>query len=612
MTQKQLAHSTNDTPPAKKQSICSSTDDCYNAKQAAEIIGISEVTFSNWKKKEQIQPDHRHGKRDYYTHDLVLSYLALYKVDNNLPDELETQDPIEKLAREPLSESSVILTSADYESETLQPFKAEAKILTSLIEGSVDNPNLLFLFLGMIITVTIKLLILLNSDSSMLLSAYQLQDHYLHEKNTRSLQYSPQGLPLVDDHQTDGKPETEEQQEEQMTGSSQMTIWQKAVISANKAFMTLVRAVNDKRLDVEEQERARSLLTETLGPYRRLTDYIAKYEPGTARHDVPLLILTKKPKDFGIHSHRWSVRALEAACIALKTKKASRATIGRIKQELKWNFAIRPKLLSSDPEYGAILLHIGLILNKLGKDDMVIFNDDFKYTSSKVAEYLKRKTLPAGMNTIPPFAIHKTFYKTKAAIHLTGLLCGKSRELLLQELEDGTFDGYYKALTELLDELIELRSNQGKIYLIIDNASNHQPNVLRHLLLKKYNGSVEVLALPRYSPNQNLIERVWKFLLETSERCGNSEDELWTYLEEAKQKYDDSRVERELKMHCEICGKKWIFNEENREANEISLKKHLCFRIEGLNPYIIYVLKHSLETLKQVDDPLGSQLALID
>ena len=297
---------------------------------------------------------------------------------------------------------------------------------------------------------------------------------------------------------------------------------------------------------------------------------------------------------------------MERACIAIGTKKASRGTIGRIMKELEWNFAIKPKLLSSDPNYGSILLHMGLILNQLDDNDLVIFNDDFKYTSSKVAEYLKRKSLPHGMNTVPPFAIHKTFYKTKAAIRLTGLLCGKSRNLLLKELEDGTFNGYYNTLTALLDELIVTKGDKGKIYLIIDNAPNHSPNVLRHLLLKKYCGTVEVLILPKYAPNHNLIERVWKFLLETSERCGNTQKELWTYLAEAKQKYDDDRVERELKQHCEICGKKWTFTKGNREDNEHSLKKHLCFRIEGFNPYAVYVLTHSLETLKEIEDPYGS------
>jgi len=244
-----------------------------------------------------------------------------------------------------------------------------------------------------------------------------------------------------------------------------------------------------------------------------------------------------------------------------------------------------------------------MVCNGLRNKDRVIFNDEFKFTSSKIAEYLKKKKAPAGWNLTLPFGLHRPFYRTKAAIKVSGLLTGRSKKLLLQELKDESFDGYYKVLTGLLDELLA-EMTDGKLHLIIDNAPNHRPNILRHLLLEKYKGQVEVLVLPRYAPNHNPIERVWKYLLEVTERAGNTAEELRIDLGKSRKAYNkssQSKPEEPLRLHCNICGKKWLFTDTSKAENERSLKKHLCFRIEGLNPYIIYVLTHSLETIQGLD-----------
>lgn len=57
-----------------------------------------------------------------------------------------------------------------------------------------------------------------------------------------------------------------------------------------------------------------------------------------------------------------------------------------------------------------------------------------------------------------------------------------------------------------------LRENQAKtaIYLIADNASYYHAEVVRNWLAQ--HPQVTLIHLPPYSPNLNLIERLWKFL----------------------------------------------------------------------------------------------------
>lgn len=50
----------------------------------------------------------------------------------------------------------------------------------------------------------------------------------------------------------------------------------------------------------------------------------------------------------------------------------------------------------------------------------------------------------------------------------------------------------------------------GKIYLIADNAKYYRAKIVREFLEK--NPRVEIIFLPPYSPNLNLIERLWRFV----------------------------------------------------------------------------------------------------
>ena len=56
---------------------------------------------------------------------------------------------------------------------------------------------------------------------------------------------------------------------------------------------------------------------------------------------------------------------------------------------------------------------------------------------------------------------------------------------------------------------ISQKQKHGKVYLILDNASHHHAKIVRGWLL--HHPRFKLIFLPPYSPNLNLIERLWKF-----------------------------------------------------------------------------------------------------
>lgn len=66
-----------------------------------------------------------------------------------------------------------------------------------------------------------------------------------------------------------------------------------------------------------------------------------------------------------------------------------------------------------------------------------------------------------------------------------------------------------KEATLNLLETIKKRQRKGKAYLILDNASHHHARIVKNWVLN--HPRFELVFLPAYSPNLNLIERLWRF-----------------------------------------------------------------------------------------------------
>jgi transposase len=58
-------------------------------------------------------------------------------------------------------------------------------------------------------------------------------------------------------------------------------------------------------------------------------------------------------------------------------------------------------------------------------------------------------------------------------------------------------------------EAIKQKQKRGKVYMILDNASHHHAKLVRRWML--HHPRFKLIFLPAYSPNLNLIERLWRF-----------------------------------------------------------------------------------------------------
>jgi len=89
-------------------------------------------------------------------------------------------------------------------------------------------------------------------------------------------------------------------------------------------------------------------------------------------------------------------------------------------------------------------------------------------------------------------------------VNLNGALNAETLEVVVRE--DGTIDA--ESTLNLLKTLEELHPKAQKIHVILDNARYN-----RSILVREHveNSKIELMFLPPYAPNLNLIERLWKY-----------------------------------------------------------------------------------------------------
>ena len=78
-------------------------------------------------------------------------------------------------------------------------------------------------------------------------------------------------------------------------------------------------------------------------------------------------------------------------------------------------------------------------------------------------------------------------------------------------LNDEQIEILNTASTIALFERLEEHHPEGRIHVICDNAAYYHSHDLRQWL-KEQNSRIRITFLPPYSPNLNLIERLWKYL----------------------------------------------------------------------------------------------------
>lgn len=99
------------------------------------------------------------------------------------------------------------------------------------------------------------------------------------------------------------------------------------------------------------------------------------------------------------------------------------------------------------------------------------------------------------------------FVKTNTGrerLNLNGALNFNDKTAIV--LEEETIN---KEATINLLETVRKKQRKRKVYLILDNASHHHARVVKRWIL--HHSRFKLIFLPTYSPNLNLIERLWRF-----------------------------------------------------------------------------------------------------
>lgn len=365
--------------------------------------------------------------------------------------------------------------------------------------------------------------------------------------------------------------------------------------NASSVFLHLIKATIDTRLDSEERTRAHEIVNNILSPYRQLTKNLIDYPEGTLEHDVTKLLLMSHPSDYGILKNRWSVRTLASVCKQLGTKSCSKSQIGRFYKRIQWHRLIREGLISPDPKFGEKMKAIGNAIASLKEEDCLLYSDEFKFTSSKVAQHLNLDHAPAGLQ----HGLVKTFnthYSPVCSIQITGVYNPKNGHLETTEISDLTFESVGQGIVQLCKRF--LSKIKGKIVLILDNATNHSPGLLKPYLKAQLGERIDLYYLPTYCPNNNPIEGIWNILLNSIVRHCSTQQELRIAFFEALQAFkqmNHERVSKEQELCCPICHTHLSFSDHQHLSGAEIVDKHLCFNISGLTPYTIDVLTNSLE-----------------
>jgi len=90
-------------------------------------------------------------------------------------------------------------------------------------------------------------------------------------------------------------------------------------------------------------------------------------------------------------------------------------------------------------------------------------------------------------------------------ININGVYNIEEHKVIVRE--DETINS--QSTLSLIQQIMVLQAS-GMIYLIADNAKYYRAKIVREFL--EQNPRVKILFLPPYSPNLNLIERLWKFV----------------------------------------------------------------------------------------------------
>ena len=132
--------------------------------------------------------------------------------------------------------------------------------------------------------------------------------------------------------------------------------------------------------------------------------------------------------------------------------------------------------------------------------------------------------------------------KVKINLNINGAYNPVTKDIIFSSLSK--LDA--RSIVNFIKKLERKYQSQEKIYLICDNARYYKTKLLREYL---QTSKVEMFYLPSYSPNLNLIERLWRLMKKTI---------LYNQYYDSYQSFCDSI-------------KKFFLNKSKRRKKELSL-----------------------------------------
>lgn len=110
------------------------------------------------------------------------------------------------------------------------------------------------------------------------------------------------------------------------------------------------------------------------------------------------------------------------------------------------------------------------------------------------------------------WSFQRVFVKTASGRQRLNVL--GALNALTHEMVTVTNETYINSwsVVELMTKLREIHT-EGKVVLVLDNARYQACHLVKSAANMK---KIELLFLPTYSPNLNLIERIWKFIKKKS------------------------------------------------------------------------------------------------
>jgi len=217
-------------------------------------------------------------------------------------------------------------------------------------------------------------------------------------------------------------------------------------------------------------------------------------------------LLAKTPQDFGFFRSRWSCALIALLLWEQKKIRISAETVrrGLARQEFVWRRP-RPVVGPRDPQHAAKLRKIKQLIAGLPAGETVVFQDE-------VDIHLNPKIGACWMQRGQQTEVVTPGHNEKK--HLAGSLHWRTGRLILSQ--PGQRRNAELFVAHLDDLRCSLRCYQV-IHVVCDNARFHNCRKTNEYL-DRWGDRIQLHYLPKYAPETNPIERVWRHLHETLTR----------------------------------------------------------------------------------------------